>query len=137
MKYFLTFFGIVFLFMSCKHDHRHHNHGEVSEMPALYDTVMYIHDAVMPETNTIHKIRKALKETTTEGDRAPILAQIKYLDEAEDAMMDWMAEFKVPEDKDKQNEYLQEEKLKIQYVSDLMYDAIHKGQAMLDSLQQN
>jgi len=137
VKYFLTIFGIVFLFMSCKHDHKHHNHGEVSVMPALYDTVMYIHDAVMPETNTIHKIRKALKETTTEGDRSPILDQIKYLDEAEDAMMDWMAEFTVPEDKTQQNDYLQSEKAKIQNVSDLMYDAIKKGQTMLDSLQQN
>ncbi len=141
MKYLTLLCLITFLYVGCKHDHKHsHGHDHESEainMPPLYDTVMFIHDAVMPETATIHKIRKALKETNTDGERAPILDQIKYLDDAEEAMMAWMAEFKVPEEQVQQIPYLEIEKVKIQKVSDLMYDAIKKGQSMLDSLQQN
>ena len=66
-----------------------------------------------------------------------ILSQIQYLDEAEEAMMSWMAEFKVPEDKEQQTTYLNNEKIKIQNVSDMMYDAIQKGQMVLDSINSN
>jgi hypothetical protein len=132
MKNLLFLFLFIIAVSGCKHKH---GHPEPNETIPLYDTVMQIHDAVMPETATIHKIRKALKETKTDGDRSVILSQIQYLDEAEEAMMSWMAEFNVPEDKNQQTTYLNNERIKIQKVSDMMYDAIRKGRMVLDSIQ--
>lgn len=123
---------LLLVIYSCKHSH---HHPQPNQTIPLYDTVMQIHDAVMPETANIHKIRKALKEIPTDGDRSAILQNIQYLDEAEEAMMSWMAEFEVPEDTTQQKSYLENEKSKIQDVSDMMYDAIRKGQILLDSIQ--
>lgn len=123
---------LIILTLSCKNNQ---SPVEAPEMDPIYDTVMQIHDAVMPETATLHRIRKSLKEMPTEGDRTVILDQIKYIDEAEEAMMQWMAEFSVPEDTSQQVSYLKAEKIKIQQVSDIMYDAIRKGQMVLDSIQ--
>ncbi len=114
--------------ISCKHQH-----GE-STSP-LYKEVMAIHDAVMPEMATIHKLKKELKTIKTPASNDVILHQIKNLDDADEAMMSWMAAFKIPEDKTNETTYLESEKVKIQQVSDRMFAAMKAAASTIDSLK--
>ena len=135
-KYFIFF--ILIMVLSCKHQHHNHNHhsqeAEESRSP-LYNEVMTIHDAVMPEMSTIHNLKKELKAAELPGNKGIILNKIKALNEADEAMMSWMAEFKSPEDHSKAEEYLKAEKVKIQAVSDQMHSAIETATVLLDSLK--
>jgi hypothetical protein len=101
----------------------------------LYDEVMAIHDKVMPEMNTIHTLKRELKSIEKPETRDVIIKKIIALDNADEAMMSWMADFKVPENKDKEGEYLIKEKEAIQMVSDQMYSSIQQAQMLLDSLK--
>ena len=55
--------------------------------------------------------------------------------EADEAMMQWMAEFKVPEEEGARKTYLINEKTKIQNVSDQMYTSMAAATLLLDSLK--
>lgn len=96
---------------------------------------MAIHDAVMPEMTTIHKLKKELKAIENPGAKSIILDNIKDLNDADEAMMTWMADFKVPDDKSQEESYLQAEKVKIQAVSDQMYGAMKTAATLIDSLK--
>lgn len=101
----------------------------------LYDKVMAIHDKVMPEMTTIHALKRDLKAIEKPETKDIIIKNIIALDNADEAMMRWMADFKVPEDKSQEAEYLKKEKEVIQSVSDQMYASIHQAQKLLDSLK--
>ena len=120
----------LLLFTSCKETIK----PETQESP-LYKEVMEIHDAVMPEMSTIHAIKRDLKSIETPETKEVILQNIKALNDADEAMMAWMAAFKLPEDKSSEKEYLEAEKIKISQVSELMYTSIKNGKHVLDSLK--
>ncbi|HMR87727.1 MAG TPA: hypothetical protein PKD51_06215 [Saprospiraceae bacterium] len=124
------FFIAFLLLSSCKENAKIEN----QESP-LYKEVMEIHDAVMPEMSTIHTIKKDLKAIETPGTKDLILKNVKALDDADEAMMTWMAEFKLPDDKSEEAAYLESEKIKISKVSDAMYESIKNGKQVLDSLK--
>jgi hypothetical protein len=90
---------------------------------------------VMPEMSTIHSLKRELKSIEKPETRDVIIKKIIALDNADEAMMSWMADFKVPEDHDKEAEYLNKEKEAIQMVSDQMYLSIRQAQILLDSLK--
>lgn len=116
--------------VSCKH-----HHGS-SDDP-LFKEVMAIHDEVMPKMSTMHKYKKELKklrESNPAADNA-ILQRIALLETADEGMMSWMADFKVPEDKTAAKSYLEAEKNKIQQVSDDMYRSMDEAKKLIDSLQ--
>ncbi|MFZ1750892.1 MAG: hypothetical protein WAU01_11900 [Saprospiraceae bacterium] len=100
-----------------------------------YEEVMAIHDKVMPELSRIHTIKRDLLAIADTTARNVILSEVKVLDEADEAMMSWMAAFKMPTDKNMEGKYLSDEKLKITKVSDQMYQAIAQASELLDSLQ--
>jgi len=128
---------ILVVFIGCKHNHDHHDHQNhqtnETESP-LYKEVMAIHDAVMPEMTTIHNLKKALKAAQDDSNKEMVLAHIIKLNEADEAMMSWMAAFKTPQDTATINAYLNDEKIKIQAVSDLMLNSILSSNKLLDSL---
>lgn len=135
-QYFILF--ILIMAISCKHqnhDHSHHSQEAEESRSPLYNEVMAIHDAVMPEMSTIHNLKKKLKAAELPETKEIILSKIKALNEADEAMMSWMAEFKSPEDHSKAEEHLKAEKVKIQAVSDQMYSAIETATVLLDSLK--
>lgn len=123
---FIVFFSSL---MACKE-----KVVENKENP-LYTEVMAIHDKVMPEMSTIHALKRDLKAIEKPESKDIIIKNIIALDNADEAMMSWMADFKVPEDKSKEVEYLNNEKKAIQIVSDQMYGAINQAQLLLDSLK--
>jgi hypothetical protein len=89
----------------------------------------------MPEMTTIHALKRDLKAIEKPETKDIIIKNIIALDNADEAMMRWMADFKVPEDKSQEAEYLKKEKEVIQSVSDQMYASIHQAQKLLDSLK--
>ena len=97
---------------------------------------MYVHDEVMPETSTIHKLRKELKKIDEPDSLS--YALILELEQADEAMMQWMADFGTFRQMDKEKDevkiqYLINEKEKIQTVSDDMMSAIAKAQEYLNN----
>lgn len=121
---------VLLFFSSCKE-----SSNVAHQESTLYKEVMEVHDKVMPELSTIHAIRRDLKAIERPNSKDIIFSQIKALDEADEAMMTWMADFKLPEDKTNENAYLEAEKIKISNVSDMMYSSIKNGKQMLDSLK--
>ncbi len=111
---------------------------------AEYDTVMEIHDEVMPEIGTITKTKKAIKKhleslgETQPETREKALNLMRDLDKAEEGMWDWMNAFKKPSGSTEHAEavkYLQAEKVKISQVSKDMKSSIKAGKAFLESVQ--
>ncbi|MBK6785763.1 MAG: SCO family protein [Saprospiraceae bacterium] len=64
------------------------------------------------------------------------MSAIKVIDDADEGMMVWMAEFRMPENKAKTTAYLEKEKVKIQKVSDDMYYSMELAQKLINSLNQ-
>jgi hypothetical protein len=101
----------------------------------LFDEVMVIHDEVMPKTGYMQKLKtqlEASKSKTT--DSLEILNIQNVIDDlvtADDAMFDWMKDFRPPEDKDIRDSYLIEEKIRIQSVSDQMLKSISDAEKLL------
>jgi len=115
-----------------------------SPQDKLYDEVMEIHDAVMPEMSTIHRLRKALKTIDTVTDTTIDIRTISYhrqqLDKADEAMMSWMASFKNPTaDEAPQTAitYLENEKKQITEVRDLMLNSIAAAKKVIDQADLN
>ena len=135
MLHKLPFLSILFgllLFSSCKSEHS-------TEVQKLYDEVMVIHDEVMPEMGTIHKLKKQLKgllkNPSATLDQADVKKNIEALDQADEAMMDWMHQFKVPKEaSDKiKLEYLAIQKEKMAKVNTDMKTIIKNAQDAVNS----
>lgn len=118
---------IAFVLVSCKNQH-------VDKENPLYKEVMVIHDKVMPEMSTIHQLKKQLKALDVPAAKKQILDQINQLNDADEAMMSWMAAFVVPKEQTQIDAYLKSEKGKIQGVSDQMYAAMTHAKQLIDSL---
>jgi hypothetical protein len=140
MPRFVFLFLVVATLAACKQTATEQTaSGDSVESSPEYREVMAIHDAVMPEMTTLHDLKKALKQAETPENRTRILAEISRMERADEAMMEWMAAFDVPADKDKVAAYLALEKGKIQAVSDSMNQVIADVKQFLakNSLPQN
>lgn len=126
--YIKAFFIIICIgLFSCKEKQADHDQ--------LTEEVMAIHDKVMPELNVLLMLKTDLKKVETEETKDLILDQIIEIDKADDAMMTWMAEYKIPKVDSLIHPFLLKEKIRIQAVSDQMYLAIKNSKHLLDSLQ--
>jgi len=112
------------------------------KLSSLMDEVMAIHDEVMPKTGAINKNKKALKkmltpmiEDTTKL-RNQLLDTILELEDAEEGMMDWMANYKSKPSKLKEGvdpmAYYLEEKKKITEVKNKMLSSIENAKVLLN-----
>lgn len=103
---------------------------------ALYDSVMAVHDEVMPKMNDIYKLKNQLKkklsisDSLTNEKKEKIERTISALDSANDGMMIWMREFNPLPDslgKEEAREYLMREMEKVKKVRKDIYSAIEKA----------
>jgi len=129
----IHFFLTIFLIMNSWACRNHNIHTD----DPMVQSVMDIHDAVMPEMATIHALKRQLKSIELESadDSTLVYQQIKQLDDADEGMMAWMAAFKVPDEKEIKESYLKNEKLKIQKVSDDMISAISAAEELIENLK--
>ena len=108
----------------------------------MYDKVMVIHDEVMPKIKTINKSEIALdklaKTVTSPEDKAVISKTLGDLKVAYDLMFEWMDNFKqkakLPEGTDYMD-YLKNEEIRIQKVSDAMLSSISAADAIIKKHQ--
>ncbi len=116
---FLTILCSLIFMSACKD-------GYSKKVQHSYDEVMKVHDEVMPEMGTIHKLKKAfkkkLKEDLSKDEKAKFEKHVEDLEFADDSMMDWMHQFKMPKNvgDDKLLEYLADQKTKITKVNEDM-----------------
>ena len=133
MKTYLIL-ALALLFSACKDRPNPDALNNESEDSTLFEEVMAIHDEVMPEMATLHRLKKQLQEIETPENKDFIATHIKSINESDDAMMTWMATFELPSDESEVDEYLRGEKVKVSEVRDLMNTAISSATSALDSL---
>ncbi len=107
---------------------------DIEDSP-LFQEVIEIHDIVMPEIATLLRLKNELEAYDSPNDTEVVGTQIKLINDADEAMMSWMAMFELPENPDEQEAYLIEEKDKISKVSEQMYQAIESANATLETLR--
>jgi len=105
----------------------------------IHQEVMAIHDAVMPELGTINSLSKRLKnklKNEEEVDKDKIQDLIYRLNDAEEAMMIWMGDFKKPSYKDEAaaRKIYAEEKQEIMEVDRDIKAAIANAENFLNSI---
>ena len=134
MSRFSILFFAAILFGSCANNQA----NEKVEFDALFAEVMVIHDDVMPETNNLYKLKKFAQENmavipdTSTFIKKLLDAQLSS-DKADEAMMEWMANFKIPESDHKSKiEYLKNEKIAITKVRELMLSTIYEGKLVIN-----
>lgn len=102
--------------------------NSINEVEKLKTEVMAIHDEVMPEMGNLMNLKSQLKEKSSEldslddsGDLEQLNLLIQNLEEADEAMMDWMRNYKDPSNEMTENqalEYLKEKMKSIQEVKE-------------------
>lgn len=119
--------------------------NEKAQIQQLKSEVIKIHDDVMPKSADINRTQRALKtflkDSTIQVDtQAEILKQLKLLDVADKAMSDWMIAYKAPSADDSFEvamEHLNNEKVKITKVKELMLGSLESGNQLLTQLKQS
>lgn len=110
---------------------------KITPQSQLHDSVMVIHDEVMPKMKDIYRLRKRLKKKVEQSKSSSDIAEIKSLiaalETADDTMMDWMAAYDKPDEGTQgAMEYLAKEKIRIEKVRDEMLSAIANAKRNLD-----
>ncbi len=107
---------------------------------ALRNEVFAIHDEVMPKMADIVRLKGNLVDFKTDAtNEAEVKTALVQLENAEDAMMSWMNNFKAPEkmrDSKSHDEimgYLQSQKVEITKVRDTMNGSIATAERILSS----
>ena len=116
--------------------------GETTDPELLKDEVMAVHDEVMPKMQDIMRLKERARtmidslatDSMTNASQIEELEQlITSLDEADEAMMGWMRNYR--RDFDGSDEeyisYLQDEKAKIDAVKEEMMSAIEEAEVAL------
>lgn len=128
--HFLSILSLtVSLLVSCSHQKENSESNDPSQDPenqALYDSVMKIHDEVMPKMEDIHAMKRKLKEEIAntpnmiEERKKQIDSIIIRLDYASKSMMDWMHEFSPPDSvtKEEYKKYLEGQLEKVKKVKE-------------------
>ena len=116
MKYFIISLVTLFSLSACKD-------VKGPQSDALFDQVMGLHDDIMPISTKLHGLQTSLKTMLASNDSIPegvtkedVLAVSMHTEKAYNDMMDWMRDFKVPENMNPNDKtaYLQSEKQKLE-----------------------
>ena len=135
-----TILILTALFFSCGNNQKSNNEKLEKD---LYDEVIGIHDEVMPKMSTLLSLESQIKEKILGIDSADVVAikeiqilnvQISELQDADEAMMQWMRNFQVDQEgwsHDSVMSYLENEKKTISLVRDQMLEVIDESEELL------
>jgi hypothetical protein len=148
MRIFYLF--IILCFFSCSNNQNKNNESSSGdkEIDSLYNVVMAKHDEVMPKITNIKNYQMILRADLENADnpkdikekKEVILKLVNKLQKGDDAMFDWMnnfknkhlnAEFYTKTKKDQIIKYLKEEEDKIDAVAMLMLEGIGEAEIFL------
>ncbi len=153
MRRLSRFLALTFLiFFSCQNSKEKQPGSQPLTDPkidSLYKLVVAKHDEVMPKTSDISKLtqqlRKRLEIEKSETEKEKILNLLAGLQSANDAMFDWMGEFKglhnnkeyyEKTDGKELSNYLKSEEIKIERVAKLMLESIGYAELFLKESKQ-
>lgn len=123
-SYFILILTCVLLCTQCKEDSPIQR-----EIDLKHDEIMLIHDEVMPKMKDIYRLKKELKKVKN---KEVTNTHIRALDNADEAMMDWMANYKKPGAKDVGYlDYLANQLRLVKEVKIEMLEAISTAQNLL------
>ena len=137
MKLYLSIFVCSLFLLSCNSTTTTEEGGESSKVEQLAAEVIGIHDEVMPKMEIINDLQVKLEKKKEGKVKAAMQTAIeqaeKQLQAADDAMMTWMREYKMPTKNDSRSEkelieYLEGEKKRITAVKNLMLNSIKVGE---------
>lgn len=122
MNKIILFLCLVGLFTSC------------TDKSTLEKEVMAIHDEVMPKLGELNMDKKGLeiilKNTTDESVKITLQDAITALERADEGMMDWMAEYKLPIETTTQKAYLNKEMIRITKVKTDMLESMKNAKLL-------
>jgi len=146
MTRIILLFTLLF-FISCNSEpvkkKANYSPEQVSEKKALVKSVMDVHDEAMAWMDEIHTLKTSIQNRvnndstlSTENDvkKQPFINSINELEEANEAMMDWMRNYREPKDTvqfSKAIDYLNNEKEEISLVRVQMKVAIDNAKLLL------
>jgi hypothetical protein len=106
----------------------------------LFDEVMQLHDEIMPGTTNLGKLQGPLKSLLATPDSIPkgftkddVIETSMHVEKAYNDMMDWMRDFKLPENMNPSDKisYLQAEKSKLLKMKDETNSAYNEASAII------
>ena len=138
---FQTLILLTFFLFSCQSNDPQH-----IEQEKIHDELMVVHDEVMPKMGHINKLRRTLVKHLKNNEAVPaetknlVEENIKFLENADEGMMDWMAEYKKPSKlrDDKTHEeilaYLESERPKVEKVKADILNSIAQAEELIKTL---
>lgn len=140
-KYIILFVLPLALFAACQG-----NASNEEEKTELENKVMAIHDEAMAKMGDIYKLRRSLRSMrdTLEAQQAdssailPLEQEITGLNMADEAMMQWMRQYKAPDtlQHEQAMQYLQQELTKVERVQTIMDSTLEAAQATVKKYEQ-
>lgn len=133
MRFFTTLFIIPVLVITCQLDK-----DQDPEVSLLYDQVIEIHDEVMPKMRDIRQLKKKLAKLKAPQNNKDVQYALQELEDAHDAMMDWMGQFKMPKnvEKSKSMDYLRGQMISANSMKVKMLNAIDNADQLNQKLSQ-
>ena len=124
MRFIASLFIVPILVIACQFDK-----NQDPEVSLLYDQVIEIHDEVMPKMRDIRQLKKKLTSISSAEQNKDVKLALQQLEDAHDAMMDWMAQFKMPKNVEKSQsmDYLRGQMVSVNDMKAKMLDAIENA----------
>ncbi len=139
MKLYLFPIFLASLFIACQSDSKPSantsspdiRNMETDVVKEKYDEIMRIHDEVMPEMSTMRRYKKKLLK---KGKSDDIMQAVTDLTKADERMMDWMAEFKMPKDVSEKERisYLNKELTSVTAMNQQIKDAMTQAESIIN-----
>ncbi|GAA5222257.1 hypothetical protein [Membranihabitans marinus] len=136
----LTTLALAFLVIACKNDGSSSIEQELKEKIELYnDSVMVVHDRTMPQMSKIEDLRKQLTEQRKALIGVDNFNEVKKvnnllgeLNKSENAMWDWMYNFKPDTlQNDEKVNYLREELRSVRKMENIVISGIAKAESYI------
>ena len=104
---------------------------EEKMIQVMHDKIMVVHDEVMPKMSDIYKLRKHLQKQDNIQTKEARDKAVEQLDIAEEAMMEWMAQYDKPSpSKEGFKEYLEEQLISVTVMKKTMLDALETAEKL-------
>lgn len=106
------------------------------EQQGFWNQVMVVHDEILPKMGELHQLKKQLKRQEVSARQTKAIQEIET---AQDAMMDWMRNFKSlwqlsKMDQTAAMDYLTKEQKCIIAIKQLMLSSIEHGNALVNPM---
>lgn len=120
-----------FIFLSCSETPVPKEEVAPTKEEIAFKEVMLVHDEIMPKTEEIRSLQALIIDTLSpEGN-----AVYRELEQADDAMMQWMHDFPMDNtlSEEQKLEYLEGQKIKIEIVKTMMLNSIELAKGYLEN----